>query len=60
MLRWMVGIKRIEKIRKEKIRTNAGVANTKEKIREVRLIWLGHVATKANRATQANKLYASH
>ena len=40
MLRWMVEIKRIEKIRKEKIRTKAGVANISEKIREATLRWL--------------------
>ena len=37
MLRWMMGIKRIEKIRNEEIRARAGVANISEKIREARL-----------------------
>ena len=36
-------MKRIEKIRNEEIRARAGVANTREKIREARLRWLGHV-----------------
>ena len=36
MLRWMMGIKRIEKNGTEEIRTRAGVANISEKIREAR------------------------
>ena len=32
MLRWMMGIKRIEKIRTEEIRARAGVANTDENV----------------------------
>ena len=35
--RWMMGIKRIEKIRTEEIRAWAGVANISETIREARL-----------------------
>ena len=41
-----MGIKRIGKIRTEEIRARAGVANISEKIREVRLRWLGHVERK--------------
>ena len=37
MLRWMMEIKRIEKIRAEDIRPRAGVANISGKIREARL-----------------------
>ncbi len=33
MLRWMMGIKRIEKIRDEDIRARAGLANRSEEIR---------------------------
>ena len=40
MLRWMMGKKRIEKMRKE-IRARVGVANTSKTLREVRLRWLG-------------------
>ena len=47
MLRWMMGIKRIEKIGNEEIRARAGVANISEKIREVRLRWLGRVERKS-------------
>ena len=41
MLRWMMGIKRIEKMRNEEIRARAGVAVISETIRETRLGWLG-------------------
>ena len=34
MLRWMMGIKRIENIRNEEIRGRAGVVNISEKITE--------------------------
>ena len=47
MLRWMMGIKRIEKIRTEEIRAREGVANISEKTREARLRWLGQVERKA-------------
>ena len=46
MLRWMMGIKRIEKIRNVEIRAGAGVANISENIREARPRWLGHVERK--------------
>ena len=46
MLRWMMGIKRIEKIGTEEIRATADVANISEKIREARLRSLGHVERK--------------
>ena len=46
MLRCMMGIKRTEKIGIEEIRARTGVANISETIREVRLIWLGHVKGK--------------
>ena len=42
MLRWMMGIKRIEKIRNEE-EGQLPVANISENIREARLRWLGHV-----------------
>ena len=48
MLRWMMGIKRIEKIRTEEIRARAGVANISETIREAILGWLGHVVRKTD------------
>ena len=46
LLRWMMGIKRIEKFTTEEIRSRPGVANISEKIREERLRWLGHVERK--------------
>ena len=48
MLRWMMGIKRIEKIGNEEIRARADVANVSEKIREARPRWLGHVEKKTD------------
>ena len=54
MLRWMMGIKRIEKIRKEEIRARAGVANMGETIREARLRWLGHVERKTEEENMSN------
>ena len=42
MLRWMMGIKRMEKIRNENIRERTGVANIIEEIREARLGWLSN------------------
>ena len=44
MLRWVMRIKRIEKIRTEEIRARAGAANISEKIGE--LICLVHVDRK--------------
>ena len=46
MPRWMMGIKRIEKIRNKQIRARTGVAIIREDIREARLRWLGHVERK--------------
>ena len=46
MLRWMMGINRIERIIKEEIRASTGVTNISDKIREARLRWLGHVERK--------------
>ena len=46
MLRWMMGIKRIEKIGNEEIRARAGVANINARIGEARPKWLGLVERK--------------
>ena len=46
MLSWMMGLKRIGKIKNEEIRATEGVVNISEKIREARLRWLGHVERK--------------
>ena len=46
MLRWMMGIKRIEKIRTEEIRAREGATNMSEKIREAIPRWLGHTERK--------------
>ena len=43
MLRWMMGVKKIETIRSEEIRARVGMANISEEIREARLRSLGHV-----------------
>ena len=50
LLRWMLGIRRIEKIRNKNIRVRARVINVKEKIRETRLRWLGHIERKEKEA----------
>ena len=39
LLRWMMGIKRIEKIRTEEMRARPGVTNIRGKIRQARLRW---------------------
>ena len=46
MFRWMMGLKRIEKIRNEEIRAMACVANISENTGAARLRWLGHVERK--------------
>ena len=46
MLRWMMGMERIEKIRNEETRARAGSTNISETIREARLRWLSHVERK--------------
>ena len=46
ILRWVMGIKRVEKMRNEEIRARAGVANISGKITEARLRWLGHMERK--------------
>ena len=43
MLRFMTGMKMIEKIRTQEIRARTGVANISETIREVRPRWLGSI-----------------
>ena len=43
MSRWMIGIKRIQKIRNEEIRARSDVANISEKIRETIWRWLRDV-----------------
>ena len=41
-----MGIKRIDNIRTEEIRTRPGMTNISKKMREAGLIWLGHVERK--------------
>ena len=43
MLHWMSGNTRRDKVRNEDIRTKIGVAFIKDKMRENRLRWFGHV-----------------
>ena len=59
-LRWMTGIKRIEKIGTEEIRARAGVANISEKIREMRLSLLGHVERKTEEYVAMTGIHLEH
>ena len=43
MLRFMCGVTRADRIRNEHIRGSLGVADIKDKLRENRLRWYGHV-----------------
>jgi len=43
MLRWSLGLTRLDKIRNEDIRGRVKVGKLKEKIRETRMKWLGHI-----------------
>ncbi|XP_047249944.1 uncharacterized protein LOC124885734, partial [Capsicum annuum] len=43
MLRWMCGHTRKDRARNEIIREKVGVASVKDKLREVRLCWFGHL-----------------
>jgi len=43
MIRWMCGHKRLDKISNELIRGKIEVASIKDKIREDRLRWFGHI-----------------
>ena len=43
MLRWIMGVSRLERCTNEEIRKAAGVVSITEKLREARLRWVGHV-----------------
>ena len=43
MLRWILGVSRLEKLRNEEIRRRCGVADIVEKMWDARLRWVGHV-----------------
>ena len=71
MSRWMMGIKRIEKIRTEDITASADVANRSENIREARLICSGRGTeedvvmgtwkwTRMDRKTKVKQRYTKH
>ena len=43
ILRWMCGVRRLDKIRNERIRGTAEVGEIPEKVQERKLTWYGHV-----------------
>ena len=43
MIHWMCGRTRLKTIRNEVIRSTIGVVNIKDKIREARFRWFGHI-----------------
>ena len=43
MLRWIKGISLKDHVRSEKIRAELGVAQIRDKVKEARLRWFGHV-----------------
>ena len=48
MLRWTIGVTRLDRIRNEVVRERLGVAPIVDKMRESRLRWLGHVERREN------------
>ena len=48
MLRWTIGVTRLDRIRTEVVRERLGVAPIVDKMRESRLRWLGHVERREN------------
>lgn len=57
MIRWMCGKTRKDKFRNEKIMSYSGLVPIKDKIREKRITWLGHVKRRPNTAPIRSILY---
>lgn len=43
VIRWMCGCMRLDKIKNEVIRGKVGMKSIKDKMREARLRWFGHI-----------------
>ena len=43
MLRWIIGVSLKDHVMSEKIRAELGVAKIRDKVKEARLRWFGHV-----------------
>ncbi|KAK3572660.1 hypothetical protein QTP86_001628 [Hemibagrus guttatus] len=59
MLRFSLGVTRLDRIRKEYIRGTAHVGRLEDKVRETRLRWFGHVQRRETWALEPNSLRPS-
>ncbi|KAK3525280.1 hypothetical protein QTP86_024914 [Hemibagrus guttatus] len=56
MLRFSLGVTRLDRIRNEYIRGTAHVGHMRDKVREARLRWFGHVQRRENEYIEAGKM----
>ncbi|KAK3568606.1 hypothetical protein QTP86_010438 [Hemibagrus guttatus] len=57
MLRFSLGVTRLDRIRNEYIRGTAHVGRLGDKVREARLRWFGHVQRRESKLSQCESLY---